>query len=82
MSRFVLISAHVDGSNRYKSGTKVADQQANALPGDKISPVLCAHPTKAMDPLDAGAVAALAAVGIVSSVGGPTGRATGAESID
>lgn len=85
MSRFVLIgAAHInDGpSKKLRAGTKIADSPANALPGDVISASLCAKPNNAMQPLDAAAVAALAAVGITASVGGPTRMATGVESID
>jgi hypothetical protein len=86
MSRFVLIGAHACVANglyqKLRSGQKVADSTANALPGDAISPSLCAKPTRDMAPLDASAVAAHAAVGITSSIGMAMPAPTGTGSID
>jgi hypothetical protein len=83
--RFVLIGAHHTNegpSRKLRSGTKIADSAANALPGDVVCASLCAKPNNTMQPLDAAAVSALAAVGITAPLGGPTRMATGAESID
>jgi hypothetical protein len=83
MSRFVLTQACSQGAFRYRAGTTMADSTANALPGDRINAVLCATPFAGMCPLDAGAVSALAAVGITATIGAaPLVPITGAASID
>jgi hypothetical protein len=82
MSRFYLIEAYYDGTRRYRAGTMVADSAANAQPGDQVSAVLCSKPSRGMAPLDAAAVAALAAMGITTTVGATTTVPTGAASAD
>jgi hypothetical protein len=82
MSRFFLIEAHHDGTRRYRAGTKIADSLINAQPGDLVSAQLCAKPSAGMAPLDSQAVAALAVMGIVTSVGAAVPPPTGAASAD
>ena len=67
MSRFQLVGAHACVANglyqKLKSGSKVADVQANALVGDFIAPSICAKPTATMAPLDsAGSRSAIALI--------------------
>ncbi len=87
MSRFALLGAQevAIGSmrRRLKAGTTVADSVANAQFGDVIAPGLCQQPNNRLIALDAGAVAAFAAMGITASVGQAlSGGSTGADSID
>jgi hypothetical protein len=82
MSRFYLIEAHHDGTRRYRAGTKIADSVANAQPGDQVSATLCAKPSQGMAPLDAAAVAAMAAMRITTTVGAQTTVPTGVASAD
>jgi hypothetical protein len=63
MARFLLIAACADGAYRFKAGTTLADSQANALPGDRISARLCAVPVISMQPLDPAASATWSAMG-------------------
>jgi hypothetical protein len=74
MSRFYLIGAVecITANNlrrRLRAGTNVADTAGNALAGDVVSAQLCASPNIRMIALDAAAVSAFAAVGIVASIG-------------
>ena len=82
MSRFVLSAACQDGAFHFRAGNTIADSIGNAQAGDKISAVLCAKPFAGMIPLDAAAVAALAAVGINTSIGTLIVPITGVSSID
>jgi hypothetical protein len=87
MSRFYLLGSHeiADGAmrRRLKAGSTIADNAANALPGDVIAPGLAAQPNIRLIALDAGAVAAFAAVGITAAIGQPlSGQPSGADSID
>jgi hypothetical protein len=47
----------------------VADSAANALAGDVVCPQLANAPNKQMIALDAGAVSAFAAMGIITTIG-------------
>jgi hypothetical protein len=74
MSRFYLIGAQecitaTSGRRRLRAGTTVADTSGNALAGDVVSAQLCASPNIHMIALDASAVSAFAAVGIVTVIG-------------
>jgi hypothetical protein len=88
MSRFVLLGAQEAlTSNGYRqrlrAGQTVADAQINAVAGDVVSAQLCASPNVRMTPLDAQAVAAMAAVGIVATIGQQLGPPAGSvDSID
>jgi hypothetical protein len=88
MARFALLGAVecvVAGGmrRRLRAGTTVADTAGNAIGNDVISSQLAAAPNTRMVALDAGAVAAFAAVGITASIGQQLGPLpTGADSID
>ena len=89
MSRFVLTKAFYaanagDQVRRLKAGTTIADSHANAVGADVVCAQLCSKPTIGMEPLDSAAVTALAAVGIIATVGEPAkvGFITGADSVD
>jgi hypothetical protein len=82
--RFQLTAAVQVGAFHYRAGNFIADSTANALPGDKVVPALCTppFPFAGMVALDASALAALAAVGIVTTIGQVLVPVTGAASVD
>jgi hypothetical protein len=88
MARFALLGAQeciVAGGmrRRLRAGTTIADSAGNAQAGDVISSQLAAAPNTRMVALDAGAVAAFLAVGIVATIGQQLGPLpTSADSID
>src|SRR5262249_870190 len=80
MSRFILSAAAHEGAFHFRAGDRIADSVGSAGAGDKIAPKLCAKPFAGMIPLDASAVAALAAVGIATGIGSLIVPVTGVSS--
>src|SRR6516164_3934789 len=87
MARYQTLVALLEGQYRYKAGSKLADTQGIAQPGDVLSTYWTSHLTVNHVPLDAAAVAAMTAAGFTGhSVGvkanGAPATITGAASID